>query len=60
MEFIMNLKNRFAREIDEMSAFKRIAYPVGIVLAVVVAVLLLGGIWEPFAIQSSTTVVPKK
>lgn len=46
-------------EIEEMSTFKRVAYSVGIVGAVIIAVLLLGGIWEPFAVQTSTT-IPKK
>lgn len=60
MEIFSNLKNRLAREYDEMSSFKKIAYSIGIVASIAVAVLLLSGVWEPFAVQSSTTVIPKK
>lgn len=57
---LSNLKYRLAREFDEMPTWKRIAYGVGIVAAIVIAVLLLSGTWEPFAVQTGATHLDKK
>ena len=56
---LSNLQYRLAREIDEMPTWKRIAYSVGLVGAIVSAVLLLSGTWEPFAVSTGTVEVQK-
>lgn len=57
---LSNLKYRLAREIDEMPTWKRIAYSVGLVAAITVAVLLLSGTWEPFAVSTGATKIANK
>lgn len=57
---LTNLKHRLAREYDEMPTWKKIAYSVGIVAAIVVAVLLLSGTWQPFAVSTTPVHIAKK
>jgi hypothetical protein len=57
---LTNLKHRLSRELDEMPTWKKIAYSVGLVAAVVVAVLLLSGTWQPFAVTTGAVHIAKK
>lgn len=57
---LSNLKYRLAREFDDMPTWKRVAYGIGIVGAIAVAVLLLSGTWEPFAVQTGASKIATK
>jgi hypothetical protein len=57
---LTNWINNRKLEIDRMPNWKRIAYSVGIVASIVIAVLLLSGTWEPFAVSTTPIHIAKK
>ncbi|MCC3299246.1 hypothetical protein [Arthrobacter caoxuetaonis] len=50
--------NRLKTEFAGLSKNKRIAYGVGLAAAIIIAALLLSGVWDPGAVE--TGVVPVK
>jgi len=55
MEFLKPsyIKNRISREFGDMSRTRKIVYAVTFVVLIAGAVLLLSGVWQPFAIQTT-------
>lgn len=51
------LINRLKTEFAGLSNTKRIAYGVGLAAAIIIAALLLSGVWDPAAVETGVTPV---